>query len=583
MSAPKKYLLRELSRDTILNSFDFINEKTSKSKFVKLDNGSILFQNVLLQEADKINGNGRIYPFKILKNVVDSYQDKIRIRQAVGALGHPNCIREGAKILTFDGWKDFRDISDNELILTYNTESGNAEYQNITKKIVSFVEDELIHFSSRMIDTVVTKNHRFYLKDRHENGNFYTANELYENRIKYNHFYIPRKINNYKFNESDYFIIPKLESLSPKLSNSLKEKYSLDVSIDMDTWSSFLGLYLAEGHASNTDRNYSVSIFQNESNKSVLIEELIKKMPFDYKKYCKKTKFGKTIITFKIIDKRLNLYLRKLGKAWEKYIPVEMKNVKKEYLLNIINWYHLGDGRQYISPNGFIKKDIFSTSLKLIEDFSEILLKCGLVGNIKTEIRNRKDGYIEGRIIKKENRRTMYFLNLSNTKQNNGLYLTSNRAKIEKIKYSGNVYCVQVPNQTFFCMDNNKIYISGNSAEIDPGKISHHIDKIWWEGKQVRGDVRILSTQTMGREAIGLVESEITLGISSRSVGSVTKKSDHVEVNDDLELICWDLVIEPSTQNAYLNESKLIEITPFSNRNIDLHSRFDALLNIRGK
>ncbi len=124
-----------------------------------------------------------------------------------------------------------------------------------------------------------------------------------------------------------------------------------------------------------------------------------------------------------------------------------------------------------------------------------------------------------------------------------------------------------------------------STAEIDPSRISHHIDKIWWSGKQVRGDVRILSTTTHGREAIGLIESDITLGISSRSVGSVTKKTNHNEVNEDLELVCWDLVIEPSTENAYLNESKLIEVNEFNKlpSNTELYRKFDQLLKIRGK
>lgn len=119
-------------------------------------------------------------------------------------------------------------------------------------------------------------------------------------------------------------------------------------------------------------------------------------------------------------------------------------------------------------------------------------------------------------------------------------------------------------------------------AGINPANVSHHIDNIWWEGKQVRGDVRILSTTTQGREAMGLIESDITLGISSRSVGSISKKSDHVVVNDDLEVICWDLVIDPSTQNAYLNESKLIVLENKFEVQGELYEKFRKLLEIRG-
>jgi hypothetical protein len=42
------------------------------------------------------------------------------------------------------------------------------------------------------------------------------------------------------------------------------------------------------------------------------------------------------------------------------------------------------------------------------------------------------------------------------------------------------------------------------------------------------------------------------LGISSRGVGSLKKVGDQNEVQDDFELICFDLVSSPSTPGAYL-------------------------------
>jgi hypothetical protein len=44
----------------------------------------------------------------------------------------------------------------------------------------------------------------------------------------------------------------------------------------------------------------------------------------------------------------------------------------------------------------------------------------------------------------------------------------------------------------------------------------------------------------------------VTLGISSRGVGSLTKNGDYNEVQDDFELICFDLVSSPSTPGSYL-------------------------------
>jgi hypothetical protein len=50
----------------------------------------------------------------------------------------------------------------------------------------------------------------------------------------------------------------------------------------------------------------------------------------------------------------------------------------------------------------------------------------------------------------------------------------------------------------------------------------------------------------------------IPLGISSRGMGSVKQLGETVEVQDDFELLCWDLVSVPSTPMAYMKlaESK---------------------------
>jgi hypothetical protein len=57
---------------------------------------------------------------------------------------------------------------------------------------------------------------------------------------------------------------------------------------------------------------------------------------------------------------------------------------------------------------------------------------------------------------------------------------------------------------------------------------------------------------TKGDQAANLLRQGVTLGISSRGVGSLKKVGDRNEVQDDFELICFDLVSSPSTPGAYL-------------------------------
>lgn len=494
----------------------------------------------IIQKADTKNQNGRIYPRKVLEKAIKEYQKKIDENRSAGEANHPACVREGAKLLTKDGWKDFREISLAENILTLNIEKNELEYQEITDNIVIDVDTELFKIKGLNIDTAVTGEHKFYIIDRYGAGSFVTIEEIYNNRTKYDKSYIPKNHMYYPLKDVENFILSKIDS-------KLKKKYSENVTIPMEIWSSFLGLYLAEGCCSKKGVSYKVNISQNNNEKGKLIEELLQKMPFLWKKYISKN--GKKL-NFSTSDKRLNLYLRPLGLAWEKYIPQEMKFLAPQYLQNIIDWYLLGDGRISKNKEGqIIRRDIFSTSRKMMEDFSEILIKSGGSGNLHIEKRNHLDGKIEGRIIKKENRRDMHFLRLATT---NGLYLDQRFLKIEKIPYKGKVYCVSVPNQTFFAMDNDKIYLSGNSSiDIDLLKISHIIKEIWWEKDDLYGRIQITSN-SVGKDIRALVEDGLKLGISSRGHGSVSKKDDAIVVNDDFELICFDLVHDPSTAGAFL-------------------------------
>jgi len=57
---------------------------------------------------------------------------------------------------------------------------------------------------------------------------------------------------------------------------------------------------------------------------------------------------------------------------------------------------------------------------------------------------------------------------------------------------------------------------------------------------------------TKGDLAANYLRQGVTLGISSRGVGSLKKVGEQNEVQDDFELICFDLVSSPSTPGAYL-------------------------------
>ena len=85
---------------------------------------------------------------------------------------------------------------------------------------------------------------------------------------------------------------------------------------------------------------------------------------------------------------------------------------------------------------------------------------------------------------------------------------------------------------------------------------SHIVTKMWWDGSNVMGKVKVLDTPS-GKILKSLVESGVKLGISSRGLGSTRKESGKTVVEDDFQLICFDFVQEPSTPGAFMmNEGK---------------------------
>lgn len=99
------------------------------------------------------------------------------------------------------------------------------------------------------------------------------------------------------------------------------------------------------------------------------------------------------------------------------------------------------------------------------------------------------------------------------------------------------------------------------SSLIDLDRVAHIIDDIWWDDNVLMGKLRLLTSpgfhergivSTKGDIAANLMRQGVTMGISSRGVGSLAKKGEHNEVQDDFEIICFDLVMNPSTPGAYL-------------------------------
>jgi len=102
-----------------------------------------------------------------------------------------------------------------------------------------------------------------------------------------------------------------------------------------------------------------------------------------------------------------------------------------------------------------------------------------------------------------------------------------------------------------------------DDSVINLKNASHMVTKIWWDGNNVMGKVKVLNTPS-GQILQSLVSSGVKLGISSRGLGSVHESNGNTVVEDDFQLICFDFVSEPSTPEAYMSVNESMEKKMFT-------------------
>jgi hypothetical protein len=99
-------------------------------------------------------------------------------------------------------------------------------------------------------------------------------------------------------------------------------------------------------------------------------------------------------------------------------------------------------------------------------------------------------------------------------------------------------------------------------SSINLSRIGMNIIELHWEGHTLVGQIEIPVTEgfrkfgivsTTADEVANLLINNLKIGVSSRGVGSVAQKYGKYMVGEDYELICWDVVSDPSAPNAWIS------------------------------
>jgi hypothetical protein len=99
------------------------------------------------------------------------------------------------------------------------------------------------------------------------------------------------------------------------------------------------------------------------------------------------------------------------------------------------------------------------------------------------------------------------------------------------------------------------------SSIVAISRISHNVVELWWEGNVLMGKLEIIMSPGFvnqgiisceGDQVANLLRKGLKIGVSSRGVGSLQKENGKNIVQDDFELICWDVVTSPSTPGSWI-------------------------------
>tara|TARA_B000000557_G_scaffold260040_1_gene256805 strand:+ start:61 stop:663 length:603 start_codon:yes stop_codon:yes gene_type:complete len=93
------------------------------------------------------------------------------------------------------------------------------------------------------------------------------------------------------------------------------------------------------------------------------------------------------------------------------------------------------------------------------------------------------------------------------------------------------------------------------SSVINLQNVSHLVTEYYWDGDNVMGKIEILPTPS-GNILKELIKAGVTVGVSSRGMGSLEQNGNVMEVQDDFELLCWDFVSTPSNPGSFMHTLK---------------------------
>lgn len=372
------------------------------------------------------------------------------------------CYDEETDILTSAGWKNFKDIKEDEVVATLNPDTGCVEYHKINEKISYNYTGNMHLIQNSAVDLNITANHNVFFKKQ---DSVYKHNNHTNYLIPIESVKTSKIIMDKRFNVDNMVsdtITIKGYSYNKKTNNgSYKEMYTGDLTLNRADYYKLLAWYLSEGstYYDKKECKYVISIYQTKSSDNIknnTIEEImdiVGRLGFT-------PNYSKNRVRFN--SRTLGKFFKELGTSGNKYIPyIISESFNKEYARIFLNEYFKGDG--HIDKNGV--GFLYTSSNVLADQLQELCFIAGWTG-LKRERNRDKIGtkhIIEDREVTIN--LPSYVINVSfgvrNSQPNINL---KKHMTIEPVKDKP-VYCVNVTNNIIFVRRNGRAIWCGNCAD----------------------------------------------------------------------------------------------------------------------
>lgn len=355
------------------------------------------------------------------------------------------CYDEDTEVLTQNGWKHFKDVSEQDLFACLD-DNGELFFDKATDFIVKPVDGPMLKFLTSSVDLLVTPDHNMWVFDYDKRSpetrqwKFIKATQMNNGRYKVN-----KRAEIWRGNDTEV-TIP---------AHPTKHRQFPEISLPPDKTAhlfELLGLWVTDGsYRIGNGSGSSIQISQTKPIVRARIEEL-----------CQLLGFSTSWVNneCRIDNGRLVRFVESLfgagAKTFTAKVPQIIKDASSWQIQRFLDGVIAGDGNIH-KDNGHIV--VYTSSPIFAGDLQELFLKTSKSANIRT-IAPRDRTFPSGSTSKCQEsyvvsvhgfRRSVHLLNKKSAKSFG-----------EPVEYHGNVYCVTVPYHRLYVRRNGKTVWCGN-------------------------------------------------------------------------------------------------------------------------